>query len=108
MAEDAFPKVSIIVAAYNSQDTIEECLKSILAQNYPKDFFEVIVMDGGSKDATVKIAENFPIKVVSIRLNAPAAYNYAMKIAANPVLGFIDADAKVEAEWLNKLTPHLS
>jgi cellulose synthase/poly-beta-1,6-N-acetylglucosamine synthase-like glycosyltransferase len=108
MAEDAFPKVSIIVAAYNSQDTIEECLKSILAQNYPKDFFEVIVMDGGSKDATVKIAENFPIKVVSIRLNAPAAYNYAMKIAAHPVLGFIDADAKVEAEWLNKLAPHLA
>jgi cellulose synthase/poly-beta-1,6-N-acetylglucosamine synthase-like glycosyltransferase len=108
MAEDAFPKVSIIVAAYNSQDTIEECIKSILAQNYPKDFFEVIVMDGGSKDATVKIAEKFPIKVVSIRLNAPAAYNYAMKIAAHPVLGFIDADAKVEAEWLNKLTPHLA
>jgi cellulose synthase/poly-beta-1,6-N-acetylglucosamine synthase-like glycosyltransferase len=31
-----------------------------------------------------------------------------MKIAAHPVLGFIDADAKVEAEWLNKLTPHLA
>ena len=108
MAEDASPKVSIIVAAYNSQDTIEECLKSILALNYPAGFFEVIVMDGGSKDATVKIAEQFPIKVVSIRLNAPAAYNYAMKIAAYPILGFIDADAKVEAEWLNKLAPHLS
>ena len=108
MAEPATPHVSIIVAAYNSQDTIEECLKSILAQNYPKDFFEVIVMDGGSKDATVKLAQQFPIKVVSIRLNAPAAYNYAMKIAAHPVLGFIDADAKVEAEWLNKLAPHLS
>ena len=65
-------------------------------------------MDGGSKDATVKIAEKFPIKVVSIRLNAPAAYNYAMKIAAYPILGFIDADAKVEGEWLNKLAPHLS
>jgi cellulose synthase/poly-beta-1,6-N-acetylglucosamine synthase-like glycosyltransferase len=108
MAEKAFPKVSIIVAAYNSQDTIEDCLKSILAQNYPKDFFEVIVMDGGSKDATIIIAERFPIRVVSIRLNAPAAYNYAMKIASYPVLGFIDADAKVEADWLNKLAPHLS
>jgi cellulose synthase/poly-beta-1,6-N-acetylglucosamine synthase-like glycosyltransferase len=107
MAKEAFPKVSIIVAAYNSQDTIEECLKSILTQNYPKDYYEIIVMDGGSKDATVKLAEKFPIKVVSIRLNAPAAYNYAMKIAAHPVLGFIDADAKVEAEWLSKLAPHL-
>jgi cellulose synthase/poly-beta-1,6-N-acetylglucosamine synthase-like glycosyltransferase len=108
MADNSPPKVSIIVAAYNSQDTIEECLKSILAQSYPGDSFEVIVMDGGSKDATVKIAEKFPIKVVSIRLNAPAAYNYAMKIATYPVLGFIDADAKVEVEWLNKLTPNLA
>ncbi len=107
VAEHATPKVSIIVAAYNSQETIEECLKSILAQNYPADSFEVIVMDGGSTDGTVKIAEQFPIKVVSIRLNAPAAYNYAMKIAAYPILGFIDADAKVEVQWLNKLAPHL-
>ena len=108
MADAEAPKVSIIVAAYNSQDTIAECLKSILAQNYPADAFEVIVMDGGSKDATVKIAEQFPIKVLSIRLNCPAAYNYAHKIAAYPVLGFVDADAKVEADWLKKLVTHLA
>jgi len=108
MAEDGTVKVSIVVASYNSQDTIEECLKSILAQNYPKDAFEVIVMDGESKDNTVKIAEQFPIKVLSIRLNCPAAYNYAMKIVAYPILGFIDADAKVEPDWLKKVTPHLA
>jgi cellulose synthase/poly-beta-1,6-N-acetylglucosamine synthase-like glycosyltransferase len=108
MAEDATVKVSIVVASYNSQDTIEECLKSILSLNYPASFFEIIVMDGGSKDDTVKIAQKYPIKVVSIRLNAPAAYNYAMKIALHPILGFIDADAKVEVEWLKKLVPHLS
>jgi cellulose synthase/poly-beta-1,6-N-acetylglucosamine synthase-like glycosyltransferase len=108
MAEDVTVKVSIVVASYNSQDTIEECLKSILAQNYPKDAFEVIVMDGESKDNTVKIAQQFPIKVLSIRLNCPAAYNYAMKIVAYPILGFIDADAKVEPDWLKKVTPHLA
>ena len=98
MAGNALPEVSIIVAAYNNEQTIEECLKSILTLDYPAGFIEVIVMDGGSKDATVKIAQNFPVKVVSIRLNAPAAYNYAMKIAAHSVLGFIDADAKVESD----------
>ena len=108
VVELATPKVSIIVAAYNSQDTIEECLKSILEQSYPADSFEVIVMDGGSKDATVKIAQKFPIKVLSIRLNCPAAYNYAMKIISSPILGFGDADAKVEQEWLKKLVPHLA
>jgi len=100
-------KVTVIVAALNSEQTIDECLKAILALDYPKDLLEVIVVDGGSKDATVKIAEKHPVKVVSTPLNAPAAYNYALKIAGNDILGFIDADAKVEREWLNKLIPHL-
>jgi cellulose synthase/poly-beta-1,6-N-acetylglucosamine synthase-like glycosyltransferase len=108
VTETQVPKVTIIVASYNSQDTIAACLKSILALDYPEGFVEVIVMDGASKDSTVKIAEQFPIKVISIRLNAPAAYNYAMKIAAHPLLGFIDADAKVERDWLRKVVPHLS
>jgi cellulose synthase/poly-beta-1,6-N-acetylglucosamine synthase-like glycosyltransferase len=108
MALDAYPKVSIIVASYNSADTIEECLKSILALDYPVGHIEVILIDGVSKDTTVKIAQQFPIKVISIRLNAPAAYNYAQKIAAHTILGFIDSDAKVERDWLRKLVPHLS
>jgi len=103
-----YPKVSIIVASYNNEDTIEECLKSILALDYPTGFFEVIVMDGASRDTTVRKAQQYPVKVVSIRLNAPASYNYAMKnVAANEVLGFIDSDAKVESQWLRKLVPHL-
>ena len=97
------PKVSIIVATLNSERTIDECLKAIFELNYPKDFLEVIVVDGCSKDATVKIAQKYPVKVISAPLNAPAAYNYAMKMVSNDVLGFIDADAKVEKEWLNKL-----
>lgn len=108
MAEDRYPKVSIIVASYNNQDTIGECLQSILALDYPPACFEVIVMDGVSRDDTVKIAEQYPAKVVSIRLNCPAAYNYAFKIAAYPILGFIDSDAKVEPDWLKKLVLHLS
>ncbi len=108
MADVDYPKVSIIVASYNNQDTIEECLKSILALDYPEGYFEVIVMDGVSRDTTVKIAQQFPIRVISIRLNAPAAYNYAQKIAAHPILGFIDSDAKVERDWLKKVVPHLN
>jgi cellulose synthase/poly-beta-1,6-N-acetylglucosamine synthase-like glycosyltransferase len=101
------PKVSIIVATLNNERTIDECLKAIVELNYPKDILEIIVVDGCSKDATVKIAQKYPVKVISESLNAPAAYNYAMKMVSNGVLGFIDADAKVEKEWLNKLVTHL-
>ena len=101
------PRVTIIVATRNSERTINECLGAIFELNYPKDFLEVIVVDGCSKDATVQIAEKYPVKVISTPLNAPAAYNYALKMTSNEVLGFIDADAKVEKEWLSKLIPSL-
>ena len=101
------PKVSIIVATLNSEATIDECLKAIFELNYPKDLLEVIVVDGCSKDATLEIAEKYRVKVISAPLNAPAAYNYAMKTISNETLGFIDADAKVEKEWLNKLVAYL-
>ena len=107
MADTSPPKISVIVATLNSERTIDDCLKAIFELNYPKDSLEVIVVDGCSKDATVKIAEKYPVKVVSSPLNAPAAYNHAMKIVGNAVVGFIDADAKVEKEWLNKLVTYL-
>lgn len=107
MAEVDFPKVSIIVAARNSANTIGDCLQALFGQNYPKGHIEVIVMDGCSTDDTVKVAEWFPAQVFSLPLNAAAAYNYAMKLARFPVLGFVDADAKVEPNWLRKLVSHL-
>ena len=107
MAAASYPKVSIIVASRNSAQTIGECLESLFALNYPKDAVEVIVMDGCSTDDTVQKAEKYPAKVISEPLNAAAAYNYAMKIASHGILGFVDADAKVEPEWLNKLVKYL-
>jgi cellulose synthase/poly-beta-1,6-N-acetylglucosamine synthase-like glycosyltransferase len=103
----SLPKVSIVVATLNSEQTIGDCLKSIFELNYPKDLLEVILIDGLSRDATVRIAEKYPVKIFTVPLNAPAAYNYAIKIIHSEVLGLIDADAKVEKEWLNKLVVHL-
>ena len=101
------PKVSILVATLNNELTINECLKSICDLNYPKDMREIIVVDGCSTDRTLEIAEKYPVKVISAPLNAPAAYNYALKIVSGDIIGFIDADAKVEKEWLNKLVTFL-
>ena len=53
-------------------------------------------------------AQEYPVKIFREPLNAPAAYNYALKIVNHDLVGFIDADAKVEKEWLNKLILHLN
>ncbi|MDR2202815.1 MAG: glycosyltransferase, partial [Nitrososphaerota archaeon] len=104
---DVLPKVSVIVSSMNNEETIETCLESLLAQNYPKDHIEIILVDGCSKDKTVQLAKKYPIKIYQTKLNCPAAYNYAQKIACHPILGFVDSDAKVEVNWLRKLVTRL-
>ena len=105
---DVLPKVSVIIASMNSEETIDECLQALLAQNYPQDHMEIILVDGCSKDRTIQIAEKHPVKIHQVALNCPAAYNYAQKIACYPVLGFVDSDAKVEVDWLRKLVARIN
>jgi cellulose synthase/poly-beta-1,6-N-acetylglucosamine synthase-like glycosyltransferase len=100
-------KVSIVVTCRNNEQTIGECLQALISQNYSKESVEVIVIDACSTDNTVEIAKKYTLKVFSAPLNAAAAYNYAMKIVSYKILGFVDADAKVERDWLRKLIPHL-
>jgi cellulose synthase/poly-beta-1,6-N-acetylglucosamine synthase-like glycosyltransferase len=102
------PGVSIIVATLNSESTIDECLRSILELDYPKQLLEVIVVDGGSKDSTVERVKAHSVKVISTQLNTPAGYNSALKTIKNEIVGFIDSDAKVERQWLKKLVRHLN
>ena len=106
-SNEELPGVSIIVPTLNSGATIDECLRSILELDYPKNLLEVIVIDGGSTDSTVELAKKHPVKFVSSKLNPPAAYNLVLKDITNPVIGLIDSDAKVERSWLKKLVKHL-
>jgi len=104
---DSLPGVSIIVTTFNSESTIDECLRSILELDYPKQLLEVIVIDGGSKDATTERTKAYPVKLVFSQLNPPAAYNLVLKTVENEIIGLIDSDAKVEKGWLRKLVKHL-
>ena len=105
--EDSLPGVSIIVPTLNSEPTIDECLRSIMELDYPEHLLEVIVIDGGSTDATIEQAKAQPVKVVCSQLNPPAAYNLVLKDINNEVIGLVDSDAKVEKSWLRKLIKHL-
>jgi cellulose synthase/poly-beta-1,6-N-acetylglucosamine synthase-like glycosyltransferase len=105
--DDSLLGVSIIVPTLNSESTIDECLRSILELDYPKQLLEVIVIDGGSTDKTTELAKAHPVKLVFSQLNPPAAYNLVLKNIVNPIIGLIDSDAKVEKQWLRKLVKHL-
>ncbi len=54
---DKDPKLSIIIPAFNAETVIERCLHSITSQNYPREKYEIIVIDDGSTDRTVLSAK---------------------------------------------------
>lgn len=52
-------KISIIVACYNSEAFLRECLNSICEQDYPKDCFEIVVFNDGSTDGSKAIIDSY-------------------------------------------------
>ena len=54
-----YPFVSVVVVSYNSNKHIKECLDSLLDLDYPKNRYEILVVDGGSNDGTVNVVKEY-------------------------------------------------
>jgi len=98
-------KLSIILPTYNNEKTIDECLKSIFSQKYPRKEFEVLFIDGGSSDRTLKIAENYPVKIIdNPKRVEEAARILGIKKARGEIIAFVDADnTLVGNDWISKM-----
>ena len=68
LLKNKLPLVSIITPCRNEEKHIGRCLDSIVAQDYPKDELEVMVVDGMSEDGTRKIVEEYAKQRQFIRL----------------------------------------
>lgn len=102
-----FPKVTVIVPAYNEEKTISKTLNSLLELDYPKDKLQIIAIDDGSKDSTYNIAKTFEKKGVLVLTKENngkgAALNYAMQYANGDIVGALDADSRVAKDALKKM-----
>ena len=97
--------VSIIVPAYNAQSTISECIQSLLDQDYPKDKYEIIIIDNNSKDETENIIKKFPGVIYLLEDNVQSAgyaRNTGIKNASHDILAFTDSDCIAEKNWLKE------
>lgn len=107
-----FPLLSLIIPCYNEQDNLEGALNSLLELDYPKEKLEILVIDDGSKDNTLKIAKQFQQKDNRIKVfhkengGKYTALNLALTKTNGEIIGCIDADCYVEKDALKKMLPY--
>ena len=101
------PRVSVIVVCWNSADTLGRCLDQLLEQDYPD--YEVIVVDDGSDDETLAVAERRlargDLQIMRSRRNrgCPHARNLGLAQARGEIVAFVDADGFVAGDWLDRI-----
>jgi len=96
--------LSVVIPTLNSASTLSYTLSSIFSNRFPRELFEVLVIDNGSSDETIEIAKGFPVKVYhcSVRGIGPPR-NLGIRKARGNIVCFTDSDCVVEKNWLEKI-----
>ncbi|WP_287585058.1 glycosyltransferase [Candidatus Borrarchaeum sp.] len=95
---------SVIVTGLNVQSTIDECIQSLLQQDYPENEYEIIYIDGGSTDSTLEKVSKYPVRILQERGGSPASgRNTGIKKAQGIIIAFTDADSVADKNWLKEL-----
>lgn len=102
------PSVSLLVAVRNEVVYIEECIYSILNQNYPQEKIEVFILDGQSDDDSGKIME----KVIAGKKNyhllenpnriQSAAWNLGIRLSHGDVISIVSGHSKLSPDYVSK------
>jgi glycosyltransferase involved in cell wall biosynthesis len=108
MAESNRPFISIIIPTYDRPERLAVCLKSLGRLDYPRERFEVIVVDDGSRKPPENVIagfhECFDVILVRQAHAGPAtARNTGAAQAKGEVLAFTDDDCEPAADWLQTL-----
>lgn len=102
------PLISVVILTYNSEKTIHQCINSVLQQDYEK--FEVIAIDGGSRDETIPILRNLDrIKVIHSQINILGYMRQlGVESSEGDIIAFIDSDIILPHRfWLSSMINNL-
>lgn len=103
------PAFSVIIPAYNAANTLRSTVESVLNQSFAD--FEVVIIDDGSGDDTVRVALTLAAKDTRIRVvgqpngGVSSARNFGAELASGRWLAFLDSDDQWSAD---KLERHLA
>jgi len=97
--------ISVIVPFCNSEKYIGDCISSLLRQSYPRENFEVIMIDNNSTDLSVEIVRHYPLihLLSEKKQGAYAARNRGIRQARGEIIAFTDSDCAVAPDWLQNI-----
>jgi len=98
-----WPRVSVVVCAYNAADTLDDNLRSLERLTYPD--YEIILVNDGSTDRTSEIGRRFArVRVIDTpNAGLSAARNVGLAEATGEIVAYTDADTRVDRDWLTFL-----
>jgi O-antigen biosynthesis protein len=97
-----WPRVSVVVCAYNAATTLRQCLEALHHVEYPD--FEVILVNDGSTDETPAIAAEYRVRLISTpNRGLSNARNTGLHAATGPIVVYLDSDAFPDPNWLQYL-----
>ncbi len=106
------PLISIVVPAYNEEDTIEQRVRNLLALDWPADRLEVLIASDGSSDRTNDVVQALSDEDARVRLlelprgGRCAAINAGAEAATGEILVLTDASTKFAPDVIGKLASH--
>jgi glycosyltransferase involved in cell wall biosynthesis len=96
--------ISVVIAAYNEEKDLPKCLTAITTQDFPKDDYEIIVVDNNSTDKTAEIAKSFGARVITeTKQGNTFAVKRGMDSATGEIIANTDADTVVFPDWLSTI-----
>jgi glycosyltransferase involved in cell wall biosynthesis len=102
-------RVTVAVLAYNEEANLPDLLASMQKQTFPRELFEILIVDNGSSDGTRDVVRQWQGKLENLNLtNEPlpgiaVARNRALREAETELIAFTDADVICPPTWLQTL-----
>ena len=96
--------ISVVITAYNEEKDLPKTLETVFAQNFPKENYEVVVVDNNSKDKTAEIAKKLGARVIEEKKQGYVyALSRGMSEARGEVVAVTDSDTLLDKNWLSEI-----